>query len=108
MTWLVLAGAGTGSWVGVPLPKQYLPVLGQPLILHTLQALLAHPGIDGVMVVLAADDRHWPGIGRIHGKPVLTCIGGAQRGESVRAGLLALPDSVSAADPELELGRAHV
>src|SRR3546814_12968461 len=40
-------------------------------------------------------------LGRIHGKPVLTCIGGAQRGESVRAGLLALPDSVSAADPVL-------
>lgn len=101
MTWLVLPAAGHGSRVGGPLPKQYLPVLGQPLIEHTLQALLAHPDIEGVMVVLAADDKHWPGIGRIHGKPVSTCIGGAQRAESVRAGLLALPEHVGDADPVL-------
>lgn len=101
MTWLVMPAAGLGARVGGPLPKQYLPLLGQPLILHTLQAVLAHPDIDGVMVVLAADDRHWPGIGRIHDKPVLTCIGGAQRAESVRAGLLALPESVGADDPVL-------
>ncbi|PKM14845.1 MAG: 2-C-methyl-D-erythritol 4-phosphate cytidylyltransferase [Gammaproteobacteria bacterium HGW-Gammaproteobacteria-2] len=98
MTWLVMPAAGLGARVGGPLPKQYLPLLGQPLIMHTLQAVLAHPDIDGVMVVLAADDTHWPGIGRIHDKPVLTCIGGAQRAESVRAGLLALPDNVSDAD----------
>lgn len=101
MTWVVLPAAGQGSRVGGPLPKQYLPLLGQPLIAHTLEALLAHPDIDGVMVVLSADDTHWPGIGRIHAKPVLTCIGGAQRAQSVRAGLFALPASVGDADPVL-------
>ncbi|PKM07576.1 MAG: 2-C-methyl-D-erythritol 4-phosphate cytidylyltransferase [Gammaproteobacteria bacterium HGW-Gammaproteobacteria-4] len=101
MTWVVMPAAGQGTRVGGPLPKQYLPVLGQPLIVHTLQAVLAHPDIDGVMVVLAANDTHWPGIGRIHAKPVSTCIGGAQRAQSVRAGLLALPASVGDADPVL-------
>lgn len=101
MTWVVLPAAGQGTRVGGPLPKQYLPLLGQPLILHTLHALLAHPEIAGVMVVLAADDSHWPGVGHVHDKPVLTCVGGARRAESVRAGLLALPASVGDADPVL-------
>jgi 2-C-methyl-D-erythritol 4-phosphate cytidylyltransferase len=52
-------------------------------------------------VVLAADDTHWPGIGRIHDKPVSTCIGGAQRAQSVWAGLLALPVSIGDAEPVL-------
>jgi len=99
--WVVLPAAGQGSRVGGSLPKQYLPVLGQPLIWHTLHAVLAHPDVAGVMVVLAADDTHWPGLVCMHDKPVLTCIGGAQRAASVRAGLLALPAAVGDADPVL-------
>lgn len=101
MTWVVLPAAGLGTRVGGPLPKQYLPMLGRPLIAHTLQALLAHPEIAGVMVVLAADDAHWPGVEHRHDKPVLTCVGGARRAQSVRAGLLALPASVGDSDPVL-------
>lgn len=101
MTWVVLPAAGQGARVGGPLPKQYLPLLGQALIVHTLEAVLAHPDVDGVMVVLAADDTHWPSIERMHDKLVLTCIGGAQRAQSVRAGLRALPASVGDADPVL-------
>jgi len=94
MTWVVMPAAGQGERVGGPLPKQYLPLLGRPLILHSLDAILAHPQVQGVVVVLAAHDPHWPGITRQMGKPVLTCIGGTTRAESVLAGLRALPASV--------------
>lgn len=42
------------------LPKQYLPLLGRPVILHTLERLCAHPRIQGVVVGVAPDDPHWP------------------------------------------------
>lgn len=96
MTWAVVPAAGRGLRFGAGLPKQYLDVAGAPLIAHTLQALMAHPSVDGVVVVLAADDASWPQWASVGGKPVLTCTGGDTRAASVLAGLLALPDEVRA------------
>ncbi len=98
MTWVVVPAAGQGARFGGPIPKQYMQVAGQPLIAHTLRALLAHPGVEGAMVVLADGDPHWPGWTEIDGKPVRTCIGGAARAHSVLAGLAALPESVRGDD----------
>lgn len=92
--WVVVPAAGRGTRFGGERPKQYLEVGGHPLIAWTLQALLSHPSIAGAMVVLAADDAHWPAWAEIAGKPVQTCIGGAERADSVLAGVNALPDSV--------------
>ena len=41
------AAAGRGTRVGGGLPKQYLPLAGRPLILHTLERLAAHPRVAG-------------------------------------------------------------
>lgn len=98
MTWAVVPAAGRGLRFGADMPKQYLDVDGAPLIAHTLQALMAHPSIDGVVVVLAADDALWPQWVAVGGKPVLTCTGGDTRAASVLAGLAALPDEVRADD----------
>ena len=98
MVWVVVPAAGSGSRFGGPMPKQYLDAAGRPLISHTLDALLSHAGIDGVVVALAADDAWWRGIDSLYGKPVLTCTGGASRADSVLAGLQALPESVRADD----------
>lgn len=40
-------------------PKQYLPLLGRPVILHTLERLCRHPRIRGVLVGVSSQDRHW-------------------------------------------------
>ena len=98
MSWVVVPAAGSGSRFGGDVPKQYLDLLGRTVIEHTLRAVLSHPGSSGAMVVLSADDRRWPGWRELAGKPVLTCIGGAERADSVLAGLRALPASVSADD----------
>lgn len=42
-----------------PIPKQYLPLRGRPVILHTLERLCAHPRVQGVMVGVARGDPHW-------------------------------------------------
>ncbi len=96
--WAVVPAAGRGTRFGGPVPKQYLLAAGEPLLAHTLAALLAHPGVAGVMVAIAEHDADWLGWNDFAGKPVLTCTGGDTRAASVLAGLQALPESVRADD----------
>ncbi|WP_133499796.1 2-C-methyl-D-erythritol 4-phosphate cytidylyltransferase [Cognatilysobacter terrigena] len=88
--WAVVPAAGSGSRFGGDIPKQYLEVAGQSLIAHALDALLSHPRVAGAMVALGAGDTHWPGWTARRGKPVHSCIGGADRAASVLAALQAL------------------
>lgn len=92
--WCVVPAAGRGARVGGDRPKQYLPLAGKPLIEHTLDRLAAHPQIAGLLVILAKGDTLWPGLERLHDKPVRTTIGGAERCDSVLAGLEALPAEI--------------
>lgn len=113
MTWAVVPAAGRGARFGGGIPKQYVDVAGEPLIAHALRALLAHPNVQGAVVVLAEGDVYWPGWREFAGKPVVTCSGGEARADSVLAGLATLPDDVrmddfvlvhDAARPNLALG----
>lgn len=88
----ILPAGGSGSRLGAGLPKQYLPLLGKPLIAHTLSAMMACHQIERILVVLAPGDFYW----RQHdwsflGTRVETVFcGGGTRAESVLAGLEAL------------------
>ena len=95
MTWAVMPAAGRGTRFGAETPKQYFSIAGRTVIEHSLRALLGHPDVDGVVVALAPDDPWWAGWRQIDGKPVYTCLGGAERAESVLAALQALPATVS-------------
>jgi 2-C-methyl-D-erythritol 4-phosphate cytidylyltransferase len=92
--WAIVPAAGRGTRFGGDVPKQYVQVAGAPLLAHTLQALLSHPGVAGAVVALAADDAHWPGWREVAGKPVAICTGGDARADSVLAALSALPETV--------------
>ncbi len=95
--WVVVPAAGRGTRFGGERPKQYCEVAGRTVIAHTLDRLLSHPSVAGAMVVLAADDAYWRDSALADlDKPVLTCTGGAERADSVLAGLDALPDAVRA------------
>ncbi len=96
--WVVVPAAGRGVRFGGEIPKQYLDVGGRPLIAYTLAALLAHPGVEGAMVAISENDADWPGWNRLFDKPVLTCVGGGTRAQSVLAALAALPVEVAADD----------
>jgi 2-C-methyl-D-erythritol 4-phosphate cytidylyltransferase / 2-C-methyl-D-erythritol 2,4-cyclodiphosphate synthase len=55
---IVAAGRGTRlSASSNDLPKQYLPLASRPILSHTLDAFLAHPRIDSVLVVRHRDDE---------------------------------------------------
>lgn len=101
MTWCVVPAAGRGSRVGADRPKQYLALAGDSVIGHTLRVLAEHPGVSGLVVVLAADDADWPGWTSLAGKPVLTATGGVERCDSVLAGLDRLPSEVAEGDSVL-------
>jgi len=90
-----MPAAGRGTRFGSERPKQYLSIAGRPLIEHSLRALLGHPDIHGVMVAISPEDPYWAGWREMDGKPVLTCIGGTERADSVLAALQALPQTVS-------------
>lgn len=47
---IILAG-GVGSRVGAGIPKQFIEVLGKPVIAYTIEAFQKHPEIDAVLVV---------------------------------------------------------
>jgi 2-C-methyl-D-erythritol 4-phosphate cytidylyltransferase len=92
------AGSGSrmGALTGRAVPKQYLPLAGQPMIRHALGTLCATPAIAHVFVVLAPDDTDWPAsematLGpKLH---VLRC-GGETRALSVANGLRAMADEL--------------
>ncbi|NBP72665.1 MAG: bifunctional 2-C-methyl-D-erythritol 4-phosphate cytidylyltransferase/2-C-methyl-D-erythritol 2,4-cyclodiphosphate synthase, partial [Alphaproteobacteria bacterium] len=88
---LILAG-GSGSRLGSEIPKQYLNLNGLSVLRRTIDAFLAHPGIEAVQVVIGAQDRerYDNAIGDADIRPPVS--GGASRQESGRNGLEALAD----------------
>jgi 2-C-methyl-D-erythritol 4-phosphate cytidylyltransferase len=95
---LVLA-AGRGERLGADRPKAFVQVAGQALVVHALSALAAAQEIDQVIPVLGqADERAWRELAaELNSIPKLSdpVTGGAERQDSMAAGLAALPPDVS-------------
>lgn len=88
--WAVIAAAGQGRRMDSHQPKQYLELMGSLVLELSLRPFLEHPGIAGVLVVLAPGDEIWPTLPAAHHPRVNTAIGGERRIHSVRNGLRAL------------------
>jgi 2-C-methyl-D-erythritol 4-phosphate cytidylyltransferase/2-C-methyl-D-erythritol 2,4-cyclodiphosphate synthase len=88
----LVVAAGRGTRLGGPLPKQYLPLAGRPLLRHSLDALASHPRIAAVRVVFNPDDGvHYDAATK--GLSLLPPVaGGAARQDSVRLGLESLAE----------------
>ncbi len=86
----LLMAAGSGTRFGAPLAKQYLPLLGRPVIRHAAEALLRGAAVRRILPVVAAGDEQR--VAQIlDGLPILPPVaGGTTRAASVRAGLEAL------------------
>jgi 2-C-methyl-D-erythritol 4-phosphate cytidylyltransferase len=91
----VVLGGGTGQRVGAALPKQLLRLGERTLLEHCVAAFEQAPGVDEIVVVMAADwvDRVREmvaagGFGKVSG----VIAGGAARSDSTRAALAALGD----------------
>lgn len=71
-------------------PKQYLSLLGRPILLRTLERLGSYPRLRGMLVGIAADDVYWPTLSGSIPNLLGTYAGGAERAETVLNGLQAL------------------
>lgn len=87
----LVPAAGFGARMGGELPKQYLPLAGQPMIWHALNTLCGNPHISTVFVVLAPDDTLFHGYDWSHCGDKLQTLycGGETRAATVTNGLLA-------------------
>lgn len=52
----IVVAAGSGARIGGNVPKQYRPLLGQPLLRHSIAALCGNPRISQIAVALAKGD----------------------------------------------------
>lgn len=89
---LVVAG-GKGTRIPGTLPKQFLPLKGRPILLHTLDAFHRYNTQLPVVLVLPADDRDtWVRITQEHQvhNSITLVDGGETRFQSVRNGLAVL------------------
>lgn len=94
----LLLGAGRGERLLHALPKALVPLAGQPLFAHSLAVLVATPEIDLVVPVVPESEREaFESVlaGFEDGGKCRPCVfGGAERQDSVAAGLRALPEDV--------------
>jgi 2-C-methyl-D-erythritol 4-phosphate cytidylyltransferase / 2-C-methyl-D-erythritol 2,4-cyclodiphosphate synthase len=101
--WAIVPAAGRGERfaraIHDRLPKQYMPLLSRSVLEWTLRALLFEPRIHAIVVVLAAEDQHWPAVAAKLASPkLLTTVGGAHRQDSVMNGLSFLESRAAADD----------
>jgi 2-C-methyl-D-erythritol 4-phosphate cytidylyltransferase len=97
--WAVVPAAGSSRrMVGAALPKQYLQLAGRSVIEWALAPFLDHTGCERVVVVLAEQDRRWQELSIARNPKILTATGGAERADSVRAGLRALASQATERD----------
>ncbi len=85
--WAVVVAAGSGRRMGAELPKQYLDLGGRTVLEHTVSALASFSELAGMVVVHSAEDLQIQRIQFPEHLPVYLTPGGAERADSVRAGL---------------------
>jgi 2-C-methyl-D-erythritol 4-phosphate cytidylyltransferase/2-C-methyl-D-erythritol 2,4-cyclodiphosphate synthase len=89
----IIVAAGKGERAGTSLPKQFVTVGGNALLAHAVTALSQHPRIDRIVVVVAEGqtDLTAHALGDVQVDAIV--IGGAERQQSVAAGMAAIGDA---------------
>jgi 2-C-methyl-D-erythritol 4-phosphate cytidylyltransferase/2-C-methyl-D-erythritol 2,4-cyclodiphosphate synthase len=86
----LIVAAGKGERLGASVPKQFLPIAGKPVLRWAVEALIGHPAIRAVRVVIGEGQATQAGTA-LAGLEVGDLInGGAERADSVCAGLAAV------------------
>lgn len=81
--WAVVPAAGVGRRMGADIPKQYLSLAGKTVLDTTLERLLQHPAVAGIVVAVSDSDEWWPeSVFATHEKVIQT-TGGRERPDSV-------------------------
>ena len=96
---VIIPAAGFGSRMGTDIPKQFLELAGESILIRTLRVFLDHPAIDSVVVALPVEHLEsgkkqiFDTFSTDQQQLIVTC-GGDTRQQSVYNGLTALPASI--------------
>ncbi|MFC1490446.1 2-C-methyl-D-erythritol 4-phosphate cytidylyltransferase [Candidatus Latescibacterota bacterium] len=94
----IIAAGGSGKRMGAAVPKQLLELDGVTIFERSLRPFLRCPEIEGIVIVAAADifEHINEVVNSISdtGKSITVVKGGAERQDSVRNGLKAVPEEI--------------
>lgn len=96
--WLIVPAAGTGRRFGAERPKQYLPLMNSTVMQCTLNRLTQLSIIKQIIVPIHAQDTLATQLTYEQPQKLHFVIGGAERADSVLAGLKAIADHAQADD----------
>ncbi|WP_312227767.1 2-C-methyl-D-erythritol 4-phosphate cytidylyltransferase [Pseudescherichia sp.] len=89
----VVPAAGFGRRMQTECPKQYLSIGNKTILEHTVAALLANPRVERVIIAVSPGDERFAGLSLAQHPQVTVVDGGAERADSVLAGLHAAGDA---------------
>ena len=95
MDYAIIVAGGSGLRMGSPLPKQFLPVGGKPVLMRTIERFREYSRDMPVILVLPESQQdYWRQLCAEYGFDAGCQVadGGATRFHSVRNGLAAIPD----------------
>ena len=102
MNYVIIIAGGIGSRLGAKVPKQFVEVLGKPIIAYTMEHFQYHPEIDGIeLVCVDGFQEHLKSIADEFGitKVIKIVKGGSEYERSIMNGVVGLegiakPDDV--------------
>ena len=86
---VIVPAAGVGSRMQAEMPKQYIPLLGKPILSHTLDKLAQLDCINHFMVAVSQHDSYF-NASFLPDSRFACCDGGKERADSVLLALQAL------------------
>ena len=87
---VIIVAAGTGSRMGVNIPKQFIPLKNLPVLMHTINRFFQYDGSIQIILVLAESEiNSWESLKEKYSfnTPHSVVAGGANRYQSVKNGL---------------------
>ena len=103
MDYAIIVAGGKGLRMGGEIPKQFIPVAGKPILMHTLEKfqrfgenLADTEGLEIILVLPKEQQEYWAELCEKYSFKVSHTVvnGGETRFHSVQNGLKAIPDDV--------------
>lgn len=91
----VVPAAGVGSRMAADRPKQYLQIAGKTILEHTIDRLFSHPAVKRVIIAISKTDPYFSALPLANDPRITVVDGGAERADSVFAGLAAIENEDS-------------
>lgn len=93
--YVIIVAGGKGLRMGGEIPKQFLPLAGKPVLMHTIERFYTYDRHLNIIVVLPKEQQaHWKELCKEHHSaiPHQVVDGGDTRFQSSKNGLTAIPD----------------